>query len=57
MILDLFFNHTARATASADLSLRGFDEALYYAHAPDGRLVNDTARATRSIAAGRRFAR
>ncbi len=43
VILDLVFNHTGESDRlGPTLSLRGFDEALYYAHAPDGRLVNDT---------------
>ena len=43
VILDLVFNHTGESDRlGPTLSLRGFDEALYYAHAPDGSLVNDT---------------
>lgn len=43
VILDLVFNHTGESDRlGPTLSLRGFDEALYYAHASDGRLVNDT---------------
>ncbi len=43
VILDLVLNHTGESDRlGPTLSLRGFDEALYYAHAPDGRLVNDT---------------
>ncbi|WP_295564051.1 glycogen debranching protein GlgX [uncultured Sphingomonas sp.] len=43
VILDLVFNHTGESDRlGPTLSLRGFDEALYYAHAPNGRLVNDT---------------
>ncbi|MHA0327967.1 glycogen debranching protein [Sphingomonas melonis] len=43
MILDLVFNHTGESDRlGPTLSLRGFDEPLYYAHAPDGTLVNDT---------------
>ncbi|WP_294314917.1 glycogen debranching protein GlgX [uncultured Sphingomonas sp.] len=43
VILDLVFNHTGESDRlGPTLSLSGFDEALYYAHAPDGRLVNDT---------------
>lgn len=43
VILDLVLNHTGESDSlGPTLSLRGFDEALYYAHAPDGRLVNDT---------------
>ncbi len=43
VILDLVFNHTGESDVHGPtLSLRGFDEALYYAHADDGTLVNDT---------------
>ncbi|WP_426254727.1 glycogen debranching protein GlgX [Sphingomonas sp. DC2300-3] len=43
VILDLVFNHTGESDRlGPTLSLRGFDEALYDAHAPDGSLVNDT---------------
>ncbi|WP_294212050.1 glycogen debranching protein GlgX [uncultured Sphingomonas sp.] len=43
VILDLVFNHTGESDRlGPTLSLRGFDDALYYAHAPDGSLVNDT---------------
>ncbi|WP_294282386.1 glycogen debranching protein GlgX [uncultured Sphingomonas sp.] len=43
VILDLVFNHTGESDRlGPTLSLRGFDEALYYAHAPEGSLVNDT---------------
>ncbi len=43
VILDLVFNHTGESDVHGPtLSLRGFDEALYYAHADDGRLINDT---------------
>lgn len=43
VILDLVFNHTGESDASGPtLSLRGLDAQLYYAHAPDGTLINDT---------------
>ena len=43
VILDMVFNHTGESDRlGPTLSLRGFDEALYYAHAPEGSLVNDT---------------
>ncbi len=43
VILDLVFNHTGESDVHGPtLSLRGFDEALYYAHADDGTLINDT---------------
>ncbi|ANC88013.1 glycogen debranching protein GlgX [Sphingomonas sp. NIC1] len=43
VILDLVFNHTGESDRlGPTLSLRGFDDPLYYAHAPDGSLVNDT---------------
>jgi glycogen operon protein len=43
VILDLVFNHSGESDARGPtLSLRGLDEALYYAHAPDGTLINDT---------------
>ncbi len=43
VILDLVFNHTGESDAAGPtLSLRGLDERLYYTHAPDGALVNDT---------------
>ncbi len=42
VILDLVFNHTGESDRRGPtLSLRGYDEALYYAHAPDGTLIND----------------
>jgi len=42
VILDAVFNHTGESDEEgATLSLRGLDNALYYAHA-DGRLVNHT---------------
>lgn len=45
VILDMVLNHTGESDAEGTtLSLRGLDNALYYAHAIDdpGRLVNDT---------------
>ena len=43
VILDLVFNHSGESDADGPtLSMRGLDEALYYAHAPDGSLINDT---------------
>ena len=43
VILDLVFNHSGESdVAGPTLSLRGLDEELYYAHAPDGTLINDT---------------
>ena len=42
VILDVVLNHTGESDAQgATLSLRGLDNALYYAHV-DGRLANDT---------------
>ncbi len=42
VILDLVFNHTGESDIHGGiLSLRGLDNAAY-AHAPDGRLINDT---------------
>ncbi len=42
VVLDAVFNHTGESdTHGATLSLRGLDNALYYAHA-NGVLVNDT---------------
>lgn len=42
VILDLVFNHTGESDIQGGvLSLRGLDNAAY-AHAPDGRLINDT---------------
>lgn len=42
VILDLVFNHTGESDiAGGVISLRGLDNAAY-AHAPDGRLINDT---------------
>lgn len=43
VILDLVFNHSGESDVHGPtLSMRGLDEALYYAHAPDGSLINDT---------------
>ncbi|MCP3733692.1 glycogen debranching enzyme [Sphingomonas sp. RP10(2022)] len=43
VILDLVFNHTGESDVHGPtLSMRGLDERLYYAHAPDGSLINDT---------------
>ncbi len=43
VILDLVFNHSGESDAAGPtLSMRGLDEALYYAQAPDGSLINDT---------------
>ncbi|WP_445191966.1 glycogen debranching protein GlgX [Sphingomonas sp. Tas61C01] len=43
VILDLVFNHSGESDRHGPtLSMRGLDEALYYAHAPDGTLINDT---------------
>lgn len=43
VILDLVFNHTGESDVHGPtLSLRGLDERLYYAHADDGTLINDT---------------
>ena len=43
VVVDAVYNHTGESDAyGATLSLRGLDNALYYAHAPDGSLVNDT---------------
>lgn len=42
VILDLVFNHTGESDAAGGvISLRGLDNAAY-AHAADGRLINDT---------------
>ncbi|MEO5587793.1 MAG: glycogen debranching protein GlgX [Novosphingobium sp.] len=42
VILDIVLNHTGESdTLGGVLSLRGLDNASY-AHAPDGRLINDT---------------
>jgi len=41
-ILDVVFNHTGESDAfGPTLSLRGLDNAAYFRHEPDGRLVND----------------
>jgi len=43
VILDLVFNHSGESDrARPVLSMRGLGERLWYAHAPDGSLVNDT---------------
>ena len=43
VILDLVFNHTGESDRyGPTLSMRGLDEALYYAHAPDGSSINDS---------------
>ncbi|HEX8420054.1 MAG TPA: glycogen debranching enzyme, partial [Sphingomonas sp.] len=43
VILDLVFNHTGESDRDGPtLSMRGLDEALYHARAPDGTLINDT---------------
>jgi glycogen operon protein len=43
VILDLVFNHSGESdTHGPTLSMRGLDEALYYAHADDDALINDT---------------
>ena len=42
-ILDLVFNHTGESDVDGPtLSLRGLNPGLYYAHAADGALINDT---------------
>jgi len=42
-ILDLVFNHTGESDHQGPvLSMRGLGEALWYARAPDGVLINDT---------------
>ena len=42
VILDMVFNHSGESDVDGGvLSLRGLDNAAY-AHAPDGRLINDT---------------
>ena len=44
VILDVVYNHTAESDAAGPtVSLRGLDNAIYYRHAADGSLVNDTA--------------
>ncbi len=43
VILDLVFNHTGESDIHGPtLSMRGLDETLYYTHALDGTLINDT---------------
>jgi len=43
VILDLVFNHTGESDVyGPTLSLRGLDDALYYARADDGTLINDS---------------
>ena len=43
VILDLVFNHSGESDAEGQtIAFRGLDEQLYYAHAPDGSLINDT---------------
>jgi glycogen operon protein len=43
VLLDVVYNHTGESDAQGTtLSLRGLDNALYYRHARDGTLVNDT---------------
>lgn len=43
VILDVVFNHSGESDIhGGTLSFRGLDNASYYAHAPDGSLVNDT---------------
>jgi len=43
VILDLVFNHSGESDrAGPVLSMRGLGERLWYAHAPDGTLINDT---------------
>lgn len=43
VILDLVFNHSGESDREGPtLSMRGLDEGLWYAHAPDGTLINDT---------------
>jgi glycogen operon protein len=43
VLLDVVFNHTGESDAMGPtLSLRGLDNALYFRHTADGRLVNDT---------------
>ncbi len=42
-ILDVVFNHTGESDAlGPTLSLRGLDNRVYYRHAADGTLINDT---------------
>ena len=43
VFLDVVFNHTGESDEQGPtLSLRGLDHSVYYRHAADGRLVNDT---------------
>ncbi|MDF2119592.1 glycogen debranching protein GlgX [Roseiarcaceae bacterium H3SJ34-1] len=43
VLLDVVFNHTAESDElGPTLSMRGLDNASYYRHDADGRLVNDT---------------
>jgi glycogen debranching enzyme GlgX/4-alpha-glucanotransferase len=43
VLLDVVANHTGESDRDGPtLSLRGLDNALYYRHAEEGRLVNDT---------------
>ena len=43
VILDVVFNHSGESDVhGATLSFRGLDAATYYAHAPNGSLVNDS---------------
>jgi glycogen operon protein len=43
VLLDLVFNHTGESGAlGAVLSMRGLDNRVYYAHAEDGSLINDS---------------
>jgi glycogen operon protein len=43
VILDLVFNHSGESDiAGPTLSLRGLDNSIYYSHAADGTLINDT---------------
>jgi glycogen operon protein len=43
VLLDVVFNHTAESDAlGPTLSMRGLDNASYYRHDADGRLINDT---------------
>jgi glycogen operon protein len=42
VILDVVYNHSGESDEfGPTLSLRGLDNALYYRHATDGRLIND----------------
>ncbi|MBO0663625.1 glycogen debranching protein GlgX [Jiella sp. MQZ9-1] len=43
VLLDVVFNHSGEGPAEGPtLSYRGLDNALYYRHAEDGALINDT---------------